>query len=237
MLGSGQRYQILSHCARVKNPLPCENHKCFRRAVVCFQTRAILAWSCVFWLAQCAKRVIPIMYLMPLPTACQGFIAAAISCLHQHFPFFPPQFHSPQLVFIDSGLPTRSSSHCHLLKLPKLLMLSSSCSRLACLLEMQHSYTVHYWQLVATSSPEILVMDQWKCFQGWYWSLCSMVGVFYFRALSLVVSHMILVSGFFLLTQIVLNTTHASVCQDGMDSDTLLPETWTSASLGDWNEK
>ena len=92
MLGSGQRYQILSHCARVKNPLPCENHKCFRRAVVCFQTRAILAWSCVFWLAQCAKRVIPIMYLMPLPTACQGFIAAAISCLHQHFPFFPPQF-------------------------------------------------------------------------------------------------------------------------------------------------
>ena len=138
-------------------------------------------------------------------------------------PSSPHNFHSPQLVFIDSGLPTRSSSHCHLLKLPKLHVLSTLCSHLACLLEMQHSYTMHYWQLVEISSPEILVMDQWKCFQGWYWSLCSMVGVFYFRALSLVVSHMILVSGFFLLTQIVLNTTHASVCQDGMDSDTLLP--------------
>ena len=74
-LGSGQRYQILSHvfarCASQKTHWHARIAHFSRKSVqfshVRVVSRAILACQCVFWLAQ-RKSVTQIIYLRPLPT-------------------------------------------------------------------------------------------------------------------------------------------------------------------------
>ena len=54
IVGSGQRYQILWHVEQVKKTLLCQNcaSKKHCHARIACVSRAILAWQCVFSLAQ-----------------------------------------------------------------------------------------------------------------------------------------------------------------------------------------
>ena len=152
-LGSGQRYQILSHvfahCASQKTHWHARFAPFSRKSVqfshVRVVSRAILACQCVFWLAQ-RKSVTQLIYLRPLPTGNTHILQILVQ--------------KCRLACLAAGEPKRTAR-----VVQALVYTPKCCGQIAAFSGLDLWLAHKLWTCLVNDIPQTVYAQSWHCWQ------------------------------------------------------------------------